>query len=83
MISLNRREAQILTGNWIEGLKNGFEYSIKTYDSPSDYGINCGKISKLDIRKNGEILAGYDRGWYIEPKKEARVIYEELIMKYN
>ena len=40
-------------------------------------------LDYLDIRKNGEILAGYDRGWYIEPKKEARAIYEELIMKYN
>ena len=46
-------------------------YSIKVYDEPSKFGINNGKISKLQLKQDGEIVANYDRGWDVHPKNEA------------
>ena len=46
-----------------------YEFCAKVYDLPSKYGINEGRISKLnvkDVKTNTEVI-GYDRGWYIEP----------------
>ena len=43
-------------------------YWVKHYEEPSEvYGLNGGKISKLTIKANGEVIANYDRGWDIEP----------------
>ena len=48
-----------------------FTYSAKVYGHPSeDYGIDGGKISKLEIRLGGIPVARYDRGWDIEPETE-------------
>ena len=46
-----------------------YEFCAKVYDLPSKYGINEGRISKLnvkDVNTNTEVI-GYDRGWYLEP----------------
>lgn len=40
-------------------------YTLKVYDEPSKFGINHGKISKLQLKQNGKIVANYDRGWDI------------------
>lgn len=38
-------------------------YWVKHYDEPSEtYGINCGRISKLMIKIDGETVCNYDRG---------------------
>ena len=42
-------------------------YSIKLFGEPSEFGINNGKISKLQLKQDGEIVANYDRGWDIYP----------------
>ena len=64
---------------WKEGTigipqKNGgykaVHYWIKVYEEGSQFGINGGKISKLMLKLNGEIIANYDRGWDIEPATE-------------
>jgi hypothetical protein len=48
-----------------------FTYSAKVYGHPSeDYGIDGGKISKLEIRFGDFPVARYDRGWDIEPETE-------------
>lgn len=46
----------------------GYSFEAKLYDEPSHYGIGEGKISKLDLRKDGALVARYDRGWDLEPK---------------
>ena len=49
---------------------NGYSFSAKVYDTPSTFGINEGRISKLyvkDVSTNTEVI-GYDRGWYCEPQ---------------
>ena len=59
-------------------------YSIKVYDKPSKFGINHGKISKLQLRQDGEIFANYDRGWDIYPAtKEAEIALCILLNQHN
>ena len=51
--------------NWIIGTIDGIKFEAKVYDIPSEFGIDDGKVCKLDVyrdRDNGEIIA-YERGW--------------------
>lgn len=69
---------------WKSGKIDGFEYFVKNYEEGSVYGINEGRISKLEIRKDGRILVNYDRGWDIEPTDKAvTAVYEKLLTMYN
>lgn len=80
---------------WHEGTigipqKNGnskiAHYWVKAYDEGSAYGINEGKISKLEIKIDGETVASYDRGWDIEPTEDnetALIVYSILLNEYN
>lgn len=61
-------------------------YILKSYDAGSEYGINGGRISKLQIMINGHTVANYDRGWDIKPdesNKEAMQAYSIILDKYN
>ena len=59
-------------------------YALKVYDEPSEFGINNGKISKLQLTQNGEIIANYDRGWDIHPTtKEAELALCILLNRHN
>ena len=40
---------------------------MKQYDEGSQFGIEGGRISKLMLKRNGEVVCNYDRGWDIEP----------------
>ena len=44
-----------------------FRYLAKVFDTGSVFGIGGGRISKLEIKRSGEVVAQYDRGWDIEP----------------
>ena len=73
---------------WREGsIKIGegiFHYWIKQYSSGSVYGIEGGRISKLMIKHDGEIVCNYDRGWDIEPvDTNTRVALQILLYDYN
>ncbi|OUO07775.1 DUF7678 domain-containing protein [uncultured Flavonifractor sp.] len=69
---------------WLHGMIDGYSFSIKLYEYGSKWGIQQGCISKLEIRKNGCIVANYDRGWDIEPKDdEARAVLAEILRRYN
>ena len=50
-----------------DGKYTGVKYAAKVYDKGSQYGIEGGRISKLTLKINGEIVANYDRGWDIKP----------------
>ncbi len=75
--------------NWSHGTieLNGkeYRYSMKHFSEPSeDYGINGGRISKLDIRCNEKILYNYDRGLDIAPKTaDAEIVLNQLLDQYN
>lgn len=61
-------------------------YWVKAYDEGSVFGINNGKISKLQININDETVVSYDRGWDIEPDENdpaVMVAYYILLESYN
>ena len=73
---------------WSEGsIKIGsdiFHYLVKHYEEASVYGIDEGRISKLTLKRNAEMVCNYDRGWDIEPDDENTAAVLAILMKdYN
>lgn len=61
-----------------------FKFWVKYFDEGSCYGINEGRISKLLLRRNGETVCNYDRGWDVHPVDEDTEIALEILKKeYN
>ena len=61
-----------------------FHYWIKQYGGGSVYGIEGGRISKLMIKRGGEVVCNYDRGWDIKPVGEYTEFALAILMKeYN
>ena len=58
-------------------------YSVKVYDEPSKFGIDGGRISKLEIRdKDMNLIIGYDRGdWWLGSKEQYSDYTIDLILK--
>jgi hypothetical protein len=49
--------------------KETYTYWAKVYDEGSIYGIDEGRISKLEVRDSADrIVINYDRGWDLEPQ---------------
>ena len=61
------------------------KYWIKHYEEPSEeYGIEGGRISKMELRIGGEVTLSYERGWGKEPEDEiSQLAYAILMKKYN
>ena len=70
-------------GPWTKGTVDSFDFYIKHFDTGSEYGIDGGKISKLEIRKDEKILACYDRGWDIKVPEEAKTAYNKILAEFN
>ena len=69
---------------WRNGIINGCEYWVKSYDEPSVYGIDEGRISKLTVTRDGQEIISYDRGWDQEPTTDAdREVLAKILAKYN
>lgn len=61
-----------------------FSFCIKQYDEGSQFGINGGRISKMQLKRDGEIVANYDRGWDIRPvDEETETALAILLKDYN
>ena len=61
-----------------------FHYWIKVYDTGSEYGIDGGRISKLMLKRDGKIVANYDRGWDIRPEdKNTKTALAILLKEHN
>ena len=66
-----------------------FEYHVKIYEEPSAYGINKGRISKLEVNLVDEagskfVVALYDRKWEFKPKLEiAKKVVQQIMSRYN
>ena len=58
-------------------------YLAKVYDEPSVYGINEGRISKLQIKIDGVEVAAYDRGWDLEPEESNQAAQVALAIILN
>lgn len=63
-------------------------YAVKHYDNPSEYGINGGRVSKLEIWKDDECRSRvhYERGWDIHPAPDdeaANAALSMLLERFN
>ena len=59
-------------------------YWVKHYEEGSEFGIDGGRISKLECRADGRTILNYDRGWDIEPEDEpTQLAYMILLQNYN
>ena len=59
-------------------------YWVKSFEEGSQFGIDNGRISKLMLKRDGRVIANYDRGWDIMPiDSEAEAALAELIKKFN
>ena len=60
---------------------------VKTSEEADEtYGINGGKIIKMQIKIDGKTVVNYDRGWDIEPDENDEMIliaYSILLNDYN
>ncbi len=75
-------------GKWVEGREEmgvglDIHFYAKVFEEGSEYGIDGGKISKLEIRLGNEILCNYDRGWDVEPTEEVKLFYECILARFN
>ena len=69
---------------WKNGKIDGCEYWVKQYDSPSIYGVEEGRISKLTVRRDGREIISYERGWDLMPQTdEDRAILAKILDMYN
>lgn len=60
------------------------KYWVKRYDSGSEYGIDGGRISKLELRIDDRKVCNYDRGWDIKPTcEEAEKALAILLEEFN
>ena len=61
-----------------------FHYWVKQYEKPSQFGIEGGRVSKLMLKRKGQIVCNYDRGWDIRPVDEnAETALRILLKDYN
>ena len=77
------------SSNWVDGEVGKYKFQAKLFDTPSDYGINDGRVSKLciwddDVRlQKFDILeasvVNFDRGWDIEPTEEVKPYFDAVM----
>ena len=90
-------EAKIKIKKWVNGepwshgmvtLGNGkvFTFHMKHFEHPSQFGIDDGRISKLDVRTEAtrKPVIHFDRGWDIPPRtSDHKAVLNALKAKYN
>ena len=69
------KEGAILIGG------KGYRYWVKYYEEGSQFGIDGGRISKLMIKRSGEIVCNYDRGWDVEAVDEDTEFALAILLK--
>jgi len=59
-------------------------YWVKSFEEGSQFGIENGRISKLMLKRDGKVIANYDRCWDTMPiDSEAEAALALLMTKYN
>ena len=93
----HKKEDNKMKNGWHEGTigipVNGTKktkiarFWVKTASEASeDFGIDGGRIIKLQIKVDGYTVVNYDRGWDIEPDENdavAQIAYAILVKDYN
>lgn len=68
----------------VDGKPIAVLYWVKHYKNPSIFGINNGRISKLMLKIENQIVCNYDRGWDVYPTcKAAEAALEILLYEYD
>lgn len=83
---MDKKHPRQMGGKYMKTEKNGMTAVFLVFEQPSEtYGIDGGRISKLEIRDNNKkFLANYDRGWDIQPENtEAKKFLDEILKKFN
>lgn len=69
--------------NWCKGkagVNLDFTFVAKSFDTGSDFGIDNGRVSKLEIKnQQGQTIVNYDRGWDIQPTVENQPVYDAVM----
>ena len=63
-----------------------FLFQMMRFDEASDFGIDCGRISKLKVQRQGsdKDIIRYERAWEIEPKtKQAKAVLDWILRNFN
>lgn len=68
-----------------DGTNHIIHFWVKHFEEPSEeYGLDGDRISKLNLKLNGEWIANYDRGWNTESTyQEAEICFSILLNAYN
>jgi hypothetical protein len=69
---------------WINGTiwPLGWKFEAKVYELPSSFGIESGRVSKLQVTtKKRKILFHYDRGWVEIPNTTLQYLALKSILK--
>ncbi len=75
---------------WMEKSTSDFGLQMLVFPKPSKYGLDRvgttnkfkkgGRISKLFIRDEGNVIARYDRGWIVKPRNAyARLLIMQVL----
>ena len=60
------------------------QYWVKHYEEGSEWGIDGGRISKLECRVDDVKILNYDRGWDKKPTtKLGKDAYAAILKMYN
>ena len=77
-------------GNWTYGQIGGFDFEVKHWPEPSNFGIEIGdepgRISKLWITRHSTygLVAAYDRGWDRLPRTDNEIeVTQAIIDRFN
>ena len=64
--------------------KTRYYYCVKHYEEGSQFGINGGRISKMNIRRDNKTVYNYERGLDVPPAdKEIEMAVKILLDKFN
>lgn len=78
------KETRPAGSNWQEGTiqvhDRIYHYWVKQYPESSKYGIGGGRVSKLMLKRKGEIVCNYDRGWDVKPIDEDTELAKDIIL---
>ena len=68
----------------IGNFRTKVQYWVKHFEEGSEWGIDGGRISKLECRADGKMLLHYEREWDMEPETELGYRAYAIMMKlYN
>ena len=85
---VNKDRVTIVAGDpvsdfWLKGAVNrypGYTFQAKVYDVGSVYGIEQGRISKLQVWRGDQSVMHYDRSWDEKPaRRRDRKVLREIL----